>query len=301
MTTAGSVPRDADHDGSVHAQGDEVPVTERQGGVADAPRGVCLRLAYDGTAFHGWQVQPGKRTVQGTLAEAIQAVSGETLQPRGTSRTDAGVHALDQVAAFTAVSRLDAATWARAIDGKLPPDIAVTSARDVVAGFDPIAVAVAKRYRYRIHDATTRPVISRHFVWRWRGRLDCDRMAEAARHLLGEHDFTSFEKTPSTRVSKVRTIHEVSVCRRGDPAGGGTDEVWIEIEGNGFLHNMVRIIAGSLVMVGAGRRPPGWLAEALAARSRPAAGPTAPPQGLALAATRLSPDPWHASPTSSAR
>jgi len=264
-------------------------------------RGVCLRLAYEGTGFSGWQTQPGRRTVQGALAAAIRTVSGEEVRPRGTSRTDAGVHALDQVAAFTTASGLDAATWARALEATLPVDVAVVSARDVDPGFDPIAAAVAKRYRYRIHDAPSRPVLARHLVWRWRGRLECDRMVEAARHLVGEHDFTSFEKTPSTRVSKVRTIHDLAVRRSADPTAGDADEIWIEVEGNGFLHNMVRIIAGSLVMVGAGRRPAAWIADALAARSRPAAGPTAPPHGLVLASTRLSPDPWHVSPSSLGR
>lgn len=285
--------------GGPEAEG-PVAARRRRGGASGPPRGICLRLAYEGTGFSGWQVQPGRRTVQGVLAEAIRAVSGEVLRPRGTSRTDAGVHALDQVAAFASTSPLDAATWARALDTHLPPDVAIISARDVSPDFDPIAAAVAKRYRYRIHDAPARPVLERHLVWRWRGRLDCTLVREAARHLEGEHDFSSFEKTPSTRVSKVRTIQEITVGRPAGVDGCGTDELWIEVEGNGFLHNMVRIIVGSLVMVGATRRPPAWLAEALAARSRPAAGPTAPPQGLVLAATRLNPDPWHASPTSSA-
>ena len=144
-----------------------------------------------------------------------------------------------------------------------------------------------KRYRYRIHDAAWRPVLDRHLVWRWRGRLDELRMREAAAALVGEHDFTSFESTPSTRLSKVRTIHSLGVSRPplADDAAGA--EVWIEVEGNGFLYNMVRIIAGSLVMVGAGLRPPEWLTAALAARSRPAAGPTAPPQGLVLVSIDL--------------
>lgn len=277
------------------------------------PVGICLRLAYEGTDFSGWQAQPGRRTVQGTLAAAIRAVSGEELRPRATSRTDAGVHALDQVAAFTTCSGLSAATWARALDANLPADVGVVAACGVPPDFDPLAVAVAKLYRYRIHDGPGRPVLQRSMVWHWRGGLDVERMREAAVHLVGEHDFSSFEKTPSTRASKVRTIHRLEVRRPGADAAAaglvagfasrpsGSDEVWIEVEGNGFLHNMVRIIAGSLVMIGAGRRPAAWLAEALAARSRPAAGPTAPPQGLLLAATTLRPDPWHGFPTSSPR
>jgi tRNA pseudouridine38-40 synthase len=257
---------------------------------AAAPgRRIAVRLAYDGTRYSGWQSQPGRLTVQGTLAAAIHAVSGEDLAPKGASRTDAGVHALDQVAAFTSTSGHAADVWVRALNANLPPDIAVHEGREVEPDFDPVAAAVRKRYRYRIHDAAWKPVLDRHLVWRWRGRLDERRMQAAAEALVGEHDFTSFETTPSTRLSKVRTIHALEVFRPAlaDDAAGA--QVWIEVEGNGFLYNMVRIIAGSLVMVGAGRRPPGWLGEALAARSRPAAGPTAPPQGLMLVAIDLGP------------
>ena len=265
-----------------------------------APRRICLRLTYEGTRYSGWQMQPGRTTVQGALAAAIRSISGEEVVPRGTSRTDAGVHALDQVATFTTTADLDAATWARALNARLPVDVAVRAAAEVAPDDDPIAAAVSKRYRYRIHDAQWRPVLERHLVWRWRGRLDCGRMREAAALLVGRHDFTSFETTPSTRPSKVRTIHDLAVtrpARADDPAGA---EAWIEVEGDGFLYHMVRIITGSLVMVGAGRREPGWLGEVLAARSRPAAGPTAPPQGLVLLATHLDPDPWRKSPPSSA-
>jgi tRNA pseudouridine38-40 synthase len=148
---------------------------------------------------------------------------------------------------------------------------------------------VSKVYRYRIHDAPWRPVLSRHLVWRWKTRLDLEAMAAAAVALVGEHDFTSFETTPSTRLSKVRTIHRLDVFRRrgGDDLPDG--ELWAEVEGNGFLHNMVRIIVGSLVMVGCGRRGPNWMADVLAARHRPAAGPTAPPQGLVLVSIAIDP------------
>ena len=264
------------------------------------PRRIGLRLAYEGTRYSGWQVQPGRTTVQGVVAEAVRAVSGEAVLVRGSSRTDAGVHALDQIAAFTTHRDLAADVWMRALNAKLPADVTVVAARELAADFDPVAAAVAKRYRYRIHDAPWRPVLARHLVWRWRGRLDVPAMAAAAAALVGEHDFTSFETTPSTRLSKVRTIHGLSVCRHTGPDDVAGAEVWIEVEGNGFLHNMVRIIAGTLVMVGAGRRTPDWTATALAARSRAAAGPTAPPQGLVLVATQLDPLAWPALPTSSA-
>jgi tRNA pseudouridine38-40 synthase len=254
-------------------------------------RRIALRLAYEGTRYSGWQMQPGRATVQGALAAAIRQVSGEDVVPKGASRTDAGVHALDQVAAFTSVSGHSAEVWVRALNATLPPDVSVREGRGVGPEFDPVAMAVRKRYRYRIHDAAWKPVLDRHLVWRWRGRLDESRMRAAAAALVGEHDFTSFETTPSTRRSKVRTIHALDVFRpplANDAAGA---EVWVEVEGNGFLYNMVRIIAGSLVMVGSGRRSPDWLAAALAARSRPAAGPTAPPQGLMLVAIDLG-DAW---------
>jgi len=255
------------------------------------PQTIRLRLAYEGTRYSGWQAQPGRATVQGTLAEAIERVSGETLLPKGSSRTDAGVHALDQVVAFTTTSPLEPAVWQRALNAHLPADITVITADAAPPGFNPVVASVRKRYRYRIHDAPWKPVLQRHLVWRWRGRLDVEAMTAAGGHLVGEHDFTSFETAASPRLSKVRTIHALTV-RRADPAAGPPEsEVWVEVEGNGFLYNMVRIITGSLVMVGAGRRRSQWLAEALAARSRPAAGPTAPPEGLILLSTQLAPDP----------
>lgn len=266
---------------------------------ADGGRRIGLRLAYEGTRYSGWQVQPGRTTVQGTVAEAIRGISGEVVAVRGSSRTDAGVHALDQVAAFTTQSALAAEVWVRALNARLPPDITVIAGRELPAGFDPVSAAVRKRYRYRVHDAPWRPVLARHLVWRWRGRLDLPQMAAAAEHIVGEHDFTSFETTPSSRLSKVRTIHRVSVERRSPADDAADAEVWIEVEGNGFLHNMVRIIAGSLVMVGAGRRPAPWLATALAARSRAAAGPTAPPEGLVLVTTTLEQGTWPESPRNS--
>ena len=250
-------------------------------------RRIALRLAYEGTRYSGWQTQPGLATVQGTIAEAIQSVSGEEILPRGASRTDAGVHALDQIVAFTSLSGHSANVWVRALNAVLPSDITVREGREVALDFDPVTAAVSKRYRFRIHDARWRPVLQRHLVWHWRSRLAVDRMREAAASLLGEHDFTSFESTLSPRLSKVRTIHSLAVDRPLMPDDAYGSEVWIEVEGNGFLYNMVRIIAGSLVMVGAGRRPPEWLGQALVARSRPAASPTAPPQGLVLASIQL--------------
>ncbi|MGI9177599.1 MAG: tRNA pseudouridine(38-40) synthase TruA [Pirellulales bacterium] len=261
-------------------------------------RRIALRLVYDGSRYSGWQLQPGRATVQGTLAEAIRSVSGEEILPKGASRTDAGVHALDQVAAFTSTSGHTAEVWVKALNALLPTDITVREGCEVALDFNPVTAAIRKRYRYRIHDASWRPVLQRHLVWHWRGRLDVDRMREAAMALVGEHDFTSFESSLSPRQSKIRTIHALTVGRPPLADDAAESEVWIEVEGNGFLYNMVLIIAGSLAVVGAGKRPPEWLGQALAARRRPAAGPTAPPQGLVLAKSDLEAG-WQTSPKAS--
>jgi tRNA pseudouridine38-40 synthase len=257
--------------------------------IEPSPRTIRLTLAYEGTRYSGWQVQPGRSTVQGALAEAIRGITGEVIMPRGASRTDAGVHALGQVAAFTTRSGLEPGVWVRALNAKLPSDITVLEGFAAPDGFDPVTAAVRKRYRYRIHDAPWRPVLQRHLVWRWKSRLDVAAMEAAAAQLAGEHDFTSFETTPSTRRSKVRTIHSAHVFRHSGYDDAADAEVWFEVVGNGFLYNMVRIITGSLVMVGAGKRKPEWMGEVLMARSRPAAGPTAPPQGLVLVSIELDP------------
>ncbi len=253
-------------------------------------RTICLTLAYEGTRYSGWQVQPGQLTVQGALAEAIHIVSGEHVASCGSSRTDAGVHALGQVVAFTTASDLDPAVWVRALNATLPDDVSVLAGSEVPSGFDPIRMAVRKRYRYRIHDAPFRPVLGRQFVWRRKSRLDTHAMQVAADILVGEHDFTSFETTPSTRLSKVRTIHTASVVRHCGADGVPGAEVWVEVDGNGFLHNMVRIIVGSLGLVGAGKQPSAWMREAIAARTRAAAGPTAPPEGLVLVSIEIDPN-----------
>ena len=137
-------------------------------------RTIRLTLAYEGTRFSGWQSQPGRTTVQGTLAGAIREVSGEEVVPRGSSRTDAGVHALGQVVSFETTAEHDARTWVRAINARLPPDVTVVDGEEAAAGFDPVWGAVSKIYRYRIHDAPWRPVLARHLVWRWKSRLDLD-------------------------------------------------------------------------------------------------------------------------------
>ena len=252
-------------------------------------RTLQLRLAYNGERFSGWQIQPDQRTVQGVLSDAIQSICGETVVPKGSSRTDAGVHAADQVASFTTSSPFTPDVWRRALNAHLPKDVVVLRSSEVHSSFDPIIEAKTKRYRYRIHDGDVRPVLARPFVWQWNSRLNVSAMEEASSFLIGEHDFTSFENPSSPRASKVRKVNDLTIQRRDGGEGTPDSEIWIEIEGNGFLYNMVRIIAGTLLMVGAGKRPETWVGNVLADRNRTSAGPTAPPQGLLLLQINLQP------------
>ena len=252
-------------------------------------RTLKLRLAYNGERFSGWQTQPDQRTVQGVLSDAIQSICGETIVPKGSSRTDAGVHAVDQIVSFTTTSSITPDVWLRALNAHLPKDVAVLQSSEADPSFDPISEAITKRYRYRIHDGEVRPVLARPFVWQWSSRLDIAAMQAASSFLVGEHDFTSFENPSSPRASKVRRINDLIIQRRDGGEGTPNSEVWIEVEGNGFLYNMVRIIAGTLVMVGTRKRSHTWVGDVLADRQRTSAGPTAPPQGLLLLQTNLKP------------
>jgi tRNA pseudouridine38-40 synthase len=252
-------------------------------------RTLQLRLAYNGERFSGWQIQPDQRTVQGVLSDAIHSICGETVVPKGSSRTDAGVHAADQVASFTTSSPFTPDVWRRALNAHLPKDVVVLRSSEVHSSFDPIIEATTKRYRYRIHDGDVRPVLARPFVWQWNSRLNVSAMEEASSFLIGEHDFTSFENPSSPRASKIRKVNDLTIQRRDGGEGTPDSEIWIEIEGNGFLYNMVRIIAGTLLMVGTSKRPETWVGNVLADRNRTSAGPTAPPQGLLLLQINLKP------------
>jgi len=252
-------------------------------------RTLQLRLAYNGERFSGWQIQPDQRTVQGVLSDAIHSICGETVVPKGSSRTDAGVHAADQVASFTTSSPFTPDVWRRALNAHLPKDVVVLRSSEVHSSFDPIIEAKTKRYRYRIHDGDVRPVLARPFVWQWNSRLNVSAMEEASSFLIGEHDFTSFENPSSPRASKIRKVNDLTIQRRDGGEGTPDSEIWIEIEGNGFLYNMVRIIAGTLLMVGTSKRPETWVGNVLADRNRTSAGPTAPPQGLLLLQINLKP------------
>jgi tRNA pseudouridine38-40 synthase len=238
-----------------------------------------LTIAYDGTNFSGWQFQPNRRTVQGAVQEAWQQITGEVVSVSATSRTDAGVHALGQTIGVESGTHLMADQLFNALNATLPRDVIVKHVEGAAAGFHATRDAKGKHYRYSICNSRSRPLFERSYVWHVPKPLDVDVMNRAGQVLVGTHDFASFQAAGSDRETTVRTIHAIGV-RRG--IGELESRVEIDVEGDGFLYNMVRIIAGSLVDIGAGRRDEKWLADALIARDRRAAGQTAPPQGLCL-------------------
>lgn len=240
---------------------------------------IKLTVAYDGTAYSGWQYQPQRNTVQGVVEDALNRITGEVIRTVASGRTDAGVHALGQVVSFSTESRLPPEVLQRALNAELPADIAVKCAENAPAGFHATHHALRKRYRYILHDGPVRDVFQLRYAWHCRHRLDADIMDRAAKLLLGTHDFCSFETSGSQRTSTVRTIFDLEV-QRG--RAGESDLVTTEVEADGFLYNMVRTIVGTLLDVGRGARPASWVAEVLAARNRSAAGRTAPAQGLFL-------------------
>lgn len=239
-------------------------------------RNVKLTLSYDGSDFSGWQTQPRKRTVQETLETAIAELTGvERVRLNASGRTDSGVHAVGQVANFLTTSQLPPDVLVRAINARLPADVIVRSAEDRPQGFDANRDAVRKLYRYVIHDGAVPSPFLRKYCCQSRHPLDARAMAEAARPLVGRHDFHSFETEWPNRASSVRTVTHLSVNRFGD-------YVWIDVEADGFLYNMVRAFAGTLLNVGRGYWPVGQVEAILRAEDRTQAGPTAPAQGLFL-------------------
>lgn len=238
-----------------------------------------LTLAYDGTNYAGWQVQPNGPTIQEKLELALKNITGETIRAVASGRTDAGVHALAQVVSFQTESQLSPEVLCKAINANMPRDIAVINVCEAPPGFHAIRDALGKRYRYVICDGPVQNIFLRHYAWQLLKRLDVEAMHVAAQSLLGKHDFSSFEASGSERKTSVRTIGDIFVDRRTDEE---SEKIVFEIEADGFLYNMVRNIVGTLVEVGRGRQSTQWPAQVLAAKDRQQAGPTAPPQGLFL-------------------
>ncbi|MCI0683844.1 MAG: tRNA pseudouridine(38-40) synthase TruA [Gemmataceae bacterium] len=239
-------------------------------------RNLKITLSYDGSDFFGWQTQPGKRTVQETLEAAIAKLTGEErIRVNASGRTDAGVHALGQVANFYSRTALATAKLVPAINAHLPDDIAVLEAADMPQAFDANHDAVRKLYRYVIHDGPVPSPFLRRYACHHKRRLDDRAMARAALPLKGRHDFHSFETDWPNRMSSVRTVTHLAVNRFGD-------YLWIDVEADGFLYNMVRAIAGTLINVGRGYWPESQVQAILDALDRTLAGPTAPAHGLFL-------------------
>ena len=263
-------------------------------------RNLKLTLSYDGSEFAGWQVQPGLPTIQGALASAIGRLTGENVLPQGSGRTDAGVHALAQVASFTTASPIPIDNWLKALNDILPPSIRVLLVAEAAADFHARRSAQAKTYHYRIYRGAICPPFLARYVWHYPFPLQEDRMAEAAGMVVGEHDFTSFaavdperverlekgnysahggEKRNAegkvTEVTNVRTIFSSAWALEGD-------ELIYTVRGNGFLHHMVRNLVGTFLLIGKGTLTSEDFPRILASHSRSAAGPTAPASGLYL-------------------
>jgi len=243
-----------------------------------AVRNIKLTITYDGSTYHGWQIQPGLRTIQGVVTEAIQDLLGSEVRLFGASRTDAGVSALGQIGLIQIDSPIPTENLAKAITDRLPADIAVTEAVDVPEGFDLMGAVTSKLYRYAIFTGPVRPVLQIRHCWHLPTKLDTTAMAEAAQLLVGKKDFKSFASAADKRENTVRTIFHCDISNNEKEK----DWVYVDIEGDGFLYNMVRNIVGTLVEVGRGRWKPEKINEILEAKDRTAAGSLAPAQGLCL-------------------
>lgn len=241
-------------------------------------RRIRMTIAYDGTAYGGWQRQKNAVTVQQKLEEAFWTLFHERVTADASGRTDAGVHAWGQVAAVTLEHPIPAERLALALNSQLPPDIRVLSAEEAPADFHPQFQAKRKTYRYTFYNGPFLPPQYRFYMAHIHEELDLERMKQAARTLIGEHDFAALSSAQRTSRTSIRTIYEAKIYT--DPADSRV--VHMEVTGNGFLYNMVRIIAGTLADIGRGRMEEETLREAMAQKDRTLAGVTAPPQGLSL-------------------
>lgn len=244
-----------------------------------ARRKLKLVIAYDGTDYRGWQIQPGLRTVQGAICAAASSLLRHRAHVQGASRTDAGVHAEGQVGVLATPNPIAADHLALGLNDHLPQDIVVRHAQEVGPDFDVMRDVVRKAYRYTIYTGRFRPVRRIRFCWHLPAPLAVEAMQAAGRQVVGTHDFRSFAGTVEEGRNTVRTVLRCRVARGID---GDPDLIAIDIEGDGFLHHMARILSGTLIDVGRGHWRPEQMAEILAARTRRAAGHLAPAAGLCL-------------------
>ncbi len=236
---------------------------------------VKLTVAYDGTGYCGWQIQPNGITVEEVLNKALRKLTGEEITVMGASRTDSGVHAMGNVAVFDTNTSIPAERIAMALNQRLPEDITIVKSEEVSADFHPRYGDIKKTYEYHIVNTRMPMPTKRLYNYFVSYDLDIEKMREAAGYLVGEHDFVSFCNVRTDVENTVRTVYALDVLQQGD-------EITVRITGNGFLYNMVRIIVGTLIRVGRGFYEPEEVKEILEAKKRTAAGVTAPPQGLFL-------------------
>jgi tRNA pseudouridine38-40 synthase len=242
-----------------------------------APRTVRLVLEYDGTDLCGWQRQENGPTVQGHLEQALARMTGVDTPVIGASRTDAGVHALGQVASFTTLARIPCHGFRLGLNSLLPPSIAVVAADEVEAGFHARFSAIGKHYRYSILTRSSRSPLEGRRSWHRPGaRLDLEAMRDAASRLLGERDFSAFRAAGCTARSTTRRVDQIAITEAAE------HRLDFDVRGNAFLRNMVRILVGTLVEVGEGRTTPSQVSEIMESRDRTQAGQTAPARGLCL-------------------
>lgn len=238
---------------------------------------IALGISYSGSAYEGWQSQLSGKTVQDKLELALSRFATQPVRVMCAGRTDAGVHALMQVVHFDTHVQRETASWVRGTNAFLPSDIAVQWAQPMPDEFHSRGSAIARRYAYVVLESPVRPSVEAGRVgWIYRS-LNGEAMREAAQHLMGEHDFSSFRAAQCQAKSPVKTISQIEITQR---AGSGSRYWRFEFEANAFLHHMIRNIMGCLLAVGQGNQPPDWLAEVVAARSRKAAAPTFSPDGL---------------------
>ncbi len=236
---------------------------------------IKLTVAYDGTNYCGWQVQPNGPSIQAELQKAIENLVGEKVNVTGASRTDSGVHALGQVAVFDTTKNIPDWKYALAINQRLPKDIVIQESVEVAPDFHPRYTNVTKTYEYKILNRRTQLPNERLYSYFVPKKLNIEKMREAAAYLVGQHDFRSFCSQKTDVLSTVRTVYSLDLREEGDM-------IILRITGNGFLYNMVRIIAGTLIKVGFEQTLPEAVKEAVEHPKPKAAGPTAPPHGLTL-------------------
>ena len=236
---------------------------------------ILLEVAYDGTNYHGWQIQPNANTIEEELDKALTHLTGETIHVIGASRTDSGVHALCNIAVFDTDSRIPAEKFSYALNQGLPEDIRIRNAREVELNFHPRKCHSMKTYRYRILNTAFAIPTQRHYSYFYHYTLNVELMAQGAEYLKGEHDFIAFSNQRTQAETTTRTIYSICVEKN-------QDMIELTVKGNGFLYNMVRLIAGTLIQVGRSYYPPQYVREILESCERGKAGPVAPAKGLTL-------------------